>query len=100
MRKIVLTMPPLCLQSNPSKETVTFPHAGDLKQKCTKQLKMTVGNNFKVISYNMTLNLCSMFCKHSQVLHNIYICAVWNDEVSFNFQMYSVTLTVIAIEAE
>lgn len=64
---------------------MTFPQAGDLKQNCTKQLKRTVENNFKVIGYNMTFKLCSMICKHSQVCHNVYICAVGIDEVSFNF---------------
>lgn len=85
MRKIVLTMPSLCLQSNPSREIVTFPQARDLKQKGTKQLKITGENNFKVISYKMTSNLCSMIYKHSKVLHNVYICGACIHEVSFNF---------------
>jgi len=66
MRKIVLTLPSLCLQCSPSRETVTLPQDSDLKQNCTRQLKITVENNFKVVSCNMTSNPYSMVFKHSK----------------------------------
>lgn len=73
MKKVLPTMQSFRLQSYHSSGGVTFPQAGNFKQNCTKQLKMIVDNTFKVICYNMTFNLCSMICKCSRFLHNVYI---------------------------